>query len=267
MSRASDADLTAAADIAALIDLRGKRALVTGATKGIGAATARRLAQAGAHVTVADMDPSGRATADALVADGWAASFVACDITDADQLRDAVAAAADGERLDIIVNNAGIFPTTGPIDAVTDDFVSRMLEVNLRAQYSASRDAARWMTGGGAIVNIASIAGIRGGANITAYSASKAGVIGLTRAFATELGAKGIRVNAIAPGVIDTPGVQDQLGPLKAGGVDIEKVIAGNPLRIAGQPDHIARAALFLASDLAAFITGHVLVVDGGYTA
>jgi NAD(P)-dependent dehydrogenase (short-subunit alcohol dehydrogenase family) len=123
------------------------------------------------------------------------------------------------------------------------------------------------MTQGGAIVNIASIAGIRGGANITAYSASKAGVIGLTRAFANELGAKGIRVNAIAPGVIDTPGVQDQMAPLKAGGMDIEKVISGNPLRIAGQPDHIARAALFLASDLAAFVTGHVLVVDGGYTA
>jgi len=250
-----------------LIDLRSRRALVTGATKGIGAATARRLAQAGAHVTVADLDPNGRATADALVADGLSASFVTCDITDAEQLRDAIASAADGERLDILVNNAGIYPTTGPIDAVTDDFVSRMLDVNLRAQYSASRDAARMMTRGGAIVNIASIAGIRGGANITAYSASKAGVMGLTRAFANELGPKGIRVNAIAPGVIDTPGVQDQMGPLKAGGLDIEKVIAGNPLRIAGQPDHIARVALFLASDLAAFVTGHVLVVDGGATA
>ncbi len=255
------------AALADLIDLRGKRALVTGATRGIGAATARRLAQAGAHVTVADMDPSGAATAEALAAAGLSASFTTCDITNAEQLRDAIAFAADGERLDILVNNAGIFPTTGPIDAVTDDFVSRMLEVNLRAQYSASRDAARLMTQGGAIVNIASIAGIRGGANITAYSASKAGVMGLTRAFANELGAKGIRVNAIAPGVIDTPGVQDQMAPLKAGGMDIEKVIAGNPLRIAGQPDHIARAALFLASDLAAFVTGHVLVVDGGYTA
>ncbi|MCX6520855.1 MAG: SDR family NAD(P)-dependent oxidoreductase [Actinobacteria bacterium] len=263
MSATSSTD----ASLADLIDLRGKRALVTGATKGIGAATARRLAQAGAHVTVADMDPSGAATAEALVADGLSASFTTCDITNAEQLRDAIAFAADGERLDILVNNAGIFPTTGPIDAVTDDFVSRMLEVNLRAQYSASRDAARLMTQGGAIVNIASIAGIRGGANITAYSASKAGVMGLTRAFANELGAKGIRVNAIAPGVIDTPGVQDQMAPLKAGGMDIEKVIAGNPLRIAGQPDHIARAALFLASDLAAFVTGHVLVVDGGHTA
>jgi NAD(P)-dependent dehydrogenase (short-subunit alcohol dehydrogenase family) len=256
-----------AVSLADLVDLSGRRALVTGAGKGIGAATARRLAQAGAHVTLADLDPAGRATAEAMVADGLSASFVVCDITDAVQVADAVDSAADGERLDVLVNNAGIFPTTGPIDAVTDDFVARMLDVNLRAQYSVSRDAARLMTGGGAIVNIASIAGIRGGANITAYSASKAGVMGLTRAFANELGPRGIRVNAIAPGVIDTPGVQDQMAPLRAGGMDIEKVIAGNPLRLAGQPDHIARVALFLASELAAFVTGHVLVVDGGYTA
>ena len=254
--------------LSSLVDLSGRRALVTGAGKGIGAAVARRLAEAGAHVTVADLDAdAGRASVEALVADGFAAHFVVCDVTDATQLVDAVASAADGERLDVLVNNAGIFPTTGPIEAVSDDFVTRMLEVNVRAQYSAARDAARFMTGGGSIVNIASIAGIRGGANITAYATSKAAVMGMTRSFANELGPKGIRVNAIAPGVIDTPGVQDQMAPLKAGGLDIDKVIAGNPLRTSGQPDHIARAALFLSSDLAAFVTGHVLVVDGGYTA
>lgn len=245
-----------------LIDLTGKNALVTGAAKGIGRAIAERLRAAGANVTLADLDASGDATAREI-----GGSFVVCDITNADQLSAAVTAAARGGNLDILVNNAGIYPTTGPIDKVSDSFVSRMLEVNVRAQYSAAREAARAMKDGGAIVNLASIAGIRGGANITAYSASKGAVIALTRAFANELGPRGIRVNAIAPGIIDTPGVQEQMAPLKAGGLDIDAAIAANPLRIAGQPDHIARVTLFLVSELAAFITGQTVVVDGGATA
>lgn len=249
-------------DNAELIDLTGKNALVTGAAKGIGRAIAERLVAAGAYVTLADLDASGEATAREI-----GGSFVVCDITNAEQLSAAVADAARGGNLDILVNNAGIYPTTGPIDNVTDSFVSKMLEVNVRAQYSAAREAARAMKNGGAIVNLASIAGIRGGANITAYSASKGAVIALTRAFANELGPRGIRVNAIAPGIIDTPGVQEQMAPLKKGGLDIDAAIAANPLRIAGQPDHIARTTLFLVSGLAAFITGQTLVVDGGATA
>jgi 2-deoxy-D-gluconate 3-dehydrogenase len=239
-----------------LFNLAGRRALVTGGAKGIGAAIAERLSEAGAVVTVADLEKAPNA-----------AASVICDITDPGQLEDAMLAAAFGERLDILVNNAGIYPTTGPIENVTDEFVAHMLEVNVRAQYSAARDAARLMTSGGSIVNLASIAGLRGGANISAYSISKAGVIAMTRAFAQELGKRGIRVNAIAPGIIDTPGVQDQLEPLKRGGLDIEQAIAANPLGLAGQPDYIARAAVFLCSDLAAFITGQTLVVDGGSTA
>ena len=247
---------------AELIDLTGKNALVTGAAKGIGRAIAERLVAAGANVTLADLDSSGEATAREI-----GGAFVVCDITNAEQLSAAVTAAARGGNLDILVNNAGIYPTTGPIDNVTDSFVSKMLEVNVRAQYSAAREAARAMKNGGAIVNLASIAGIRGGANITAYSTSKGAVIALTRAFANELGPRGIRVNAIAPGIIDTPGVQEQMAPLKKGGLDIDAAIAANPLRIAGQPDHIARATLFLVSGLAAFITGQTVVVDGGATA
>lgn len=249
-------------DNSSLIDLSGKRALVTGGAKGIGKAIAERLAAAGARVTVADLDASGAETAKSI-----GGEFVVCDITNAEQLSAAVATAAGGGNLDILVNNAGIYPTTGPIENVTDGFVSKMLEVNVRAQYSAAREAARHMKNGGAIINLASIAGVRGGANITAYSASKGAVIALTRAFANELGPRGIRVNAIAPGIIDTPGVQEQMAPLKKGGLDIDAAIAANPLRIAGQPDHIARATLFLASDLAAFVTGQTLVVDGGATA
>lgn len=234
-----------------MIDLRGRRAFVTGGGRGIGAAIAERLVEAGADVTIGDLE----------VGTGGQQ----CDITEPAELAAALdVACGDAGSLDILINNAGIFPTTGPMLDATDEFVHRMLDVNVRAHYSVARDAARRMTSGGAIVNIASIAGLGGGANISAYSASKAAVIALTRAFAHELGPKGIRVNAIAPGIIDTPGVQEQLAPLKAGGVDIERRIAANPLGIAGAADHVARAALFLVSDLAAFVTGHILVVDGG---
>ena len=245
-----------------LIDLTGKRALVTGGGKGIGAAIASRLIEAGAAVTIADLDPTAKGFADHL-----GAAFVACDVTEPDQLANAVQSGAGDTGLDILINNAGIFPTTGPMTAATDEFVHRMLDVNVRAQFSATREAASEMPNGGAIVNMASIAGMGGGANISAYSASKAALIALTRAHANELGPKGIRVNAIAPGIIDTPGVQAQMEPLRASGVNIDARIAANPVGIAGQPDHIARGALFLVSDLAAFVSGHVLVIDGGSTA
>jgi NAD(P)-dependent dehydrogenase (short-subunit alcohol dehydrogenase family) len=252
----------AESSIADLTDLTGRRAFVTGGGAGIGAAITSRLIEAGATVTVGDLDGDSEQRVIEM-----GASFVSCDITDAGQLSAAVDVASGTEGLDILINNAGIFPTTGPMLDATDEFVRRMLDVNVRAQFSVTREAALRLANGGAIVNLASIAGLRGGANISAYAASKAAVVALTRAFAIELGPRGIRVNAIAPGIIDTPGVQDQLAPLRASGVDIDARIAANPLGIAGQPDHVARAALFLVSDLAAFVSGQVLVVDGGATA
>ncbi len=251
--------------ISELVDLSGRRAVVTGAAVGIGRAIATRLAEAGAQVLLTDVDDAGAATAAALQESGLDVAFRRCDITKTADLV-AAADAEGGGVLDIWINNAGIYPTTGPILNVTDEFVAHMLEVNVRAQYSAAREAARRMGNGGAIVNLASIAGLRGGAGITAYSTSKAAVIGMTRAMATELGPVGIRVNAIAPGIIDTPGVRAQMEPLRAQGLVIESAISANPLRIAGQPDHIARACLFLVSDLASFVTGVTLVVDGGAT-
>ena len=246
------------------IDLAGRRAVVTGAAVGIGAAIAGRLAEAGADVLLTDVDEQGSDTAEALAGRGLAASFARCDVTDADDLVAAAEAGAGGSSLDIWVNNAGIYPTTGPFLEVADDFLVRMLEVNVRAQLSAAREAARRMSGGGAIVNLASIAGLRGGAGISAYSTSKAAVIGMTRALAAELGPLGIRVNAVAPGMIDTPGVRAQLEPLRAQGIDVDRRIAANPLGTAGQPGHVADACLFLVSDLASFVTGVTLVADGG---
>ena len=248
--------------IASLIDLSGKRGIVTGGLKGIGQAITARLVESGAKVLVADSDPSINE-----IKDTEQISYKYCDITDQNDLSSTIQSASGNTGIDFLVNNAGIFPTTGPIEQVTDEFVSRMLEVNVRAQYSASREAANYLRKGGAIVNIASIAALRGGANISAYSTSKAAIVGLTQSFAQELGRKGIRVNAIAPGIIDTPGVQEQLQPLKEGGLDIESAITANPLRLTGDPDYIARSALFLISDLSAFVTGHILVVDGGSTA
>ncbi|WP_420452085.1 SDR family NAD(P)-dependent oxidoreductase [Ilumatobacter sp.] len=245
-----------------LIDLGAKRALVTGGGRGIGAAIAARLREAGAQVTVADLDPSAQGSADEI-----GAAFARCDITDPDELSRTVDVAAGDAGLDIVVNNAGIFPTTGPLAQVTDEFVHRMLDVNVRAQFSATREAADRMPNGGAIVNMASVAAIGGGAGISAYAASKAAVVAMTRAHANELGPRGIRVNAIAPGIIDTPGVQEQLAPLAAGGLDIGKRIAANPVGIAGHPDHVACGVVFLASDLASFVSGHLLVIDGGSTA
>ena len=248
--------------IASLIDLSGKRGIVTGGLKGIGQAITARLVESGAKVLVADSDPSINE-----IKDTEQISYKYCDITDQNDLSSTIQSASGNTGIDFLVNNAGIFPTTGPIEQVTDEFVSRMLEVNVRAQYSASREAANCLRKGGAIVNIASIAALKGGANISAYSTSKAAIVGLTQSFAQELGRKGIRVNAIAPGIIDTPGVQEQLQPLKEGGLDIESAITANPLRLTGDPDYIARSALFLISDLSAFVTGHILVVDGGSTA
>ncbi|MEE2768917.1 MAG: SDR family oxidoreductase [Actinomycetota bacterium] len=246
----------------ALLDLAGRRALVTGGAAGIGAAVSSRLVEAGAEVTVADHEPHG-----ANVVESLGAKFVLCDITIPTELTAAVDAAAGDQALHVLVNNAGIFPTTGPLIDVEDEFVARMLDVNIRAQFSATREAVRRMSEGGSIVNLASIAALRGGAGISAYSASKAGIVALTRAAAHEFGPVGIRVNAVAPGIIDTPGVQDQLGPLRDAGVDVAELIAANPQGVAGHPDHVARAVLFLVSDLAVFVNGHVLVVDGGATA
>ena len=126
--------------IAEMIDLTGKRALVTGGGKGIGAAISKRLIEAGAEVTIADMDPNIQEIANEL-----SASFALCDITVPEQLKAAVQQAADGSSLDILVNNAGVYPPTGPIAEVSDDFVTKMLDLNVRAQYSASREAINYM--------------------------------------------------------------------------------------------------------------------------
>ena len=253
--------------LAALVDLTGKVAVVTGGGRGIGAAIASRLAEAGASVMIADLDlaAAGETAREIAGRTGSVVTAHACDVTDTATISDtADAAILELGGLHIWVNNAGIFPTTGPVLEATDEFVDRMLSVNVRGTYAGAREAARRMTEGGVIVNLASTAAFSGAVGISAYVASKHAVVGLTKAMANEWGPMGIRVLGIAPTVIDTPGVRDQLAPLKAAGLNVEGTMANNPLGRAGVPDDIARVALFCASDLSLFMTGSVLLADAG---
>ena len=252
--------------LAELMSLAGRRAVVTGAGRGLGAQIVRRLAEAGADVVAGDLDEAA-ARAVAEECDGRVGRVlpVRLDVGDTASL---VAAAdmalSELGGLDIWVNNAGIFPTTGPAIDADDEFVDRMLHVNVRGTYAGAREAARRMTNGGVIVNLTSTAGFKASTGISAYVASKHAVVGITKALALELGPLGIRVLAVAPTIIDTPGVRDQMAPLAEAGVDVEARVAANPLGRMGVPDDVARVVLFCCTDMAAFMTGSTVAVDAG---
>jgi NAD(P)-dependent dehydrogenase (short-subunit alcohol dehydrogenase family) len=249
-----------------LVSLAGRRAVVTGAGRGIGAQIVRRLAEAGASVLAGDLDGDA---VDALAREATTADgrVVPCRLDVADST--SLAAAADRAvtelgGLEIWVNNAGIFPTTGPALDADDEFVDRMLHVNVRGTYAGAREAARRMANGGVVVNLTSTAGFKAAPGISAYVASKHAVVGVTKALALELGPLGIRVLGVAPTIIDTPGVREQMAPLTAAGVDVEARAATNPLGRMGVPDDVARVVLFCCTDMAAFMTGSTLAVDAG---
>ena len=250
--------------------LKGKAALVTGAARGIGGATARRLAAEGAAVMCADVDGAGAAAiADELIADGRQAAAMALDVTDEDAVAAALGTARDTfGRLDILINNAGI--------GGGEDW-QRTIDVNLSGVYYGLRHGAPFLAerGGGAIVSTASIAGLVGLVGMAppedaalppgagAYVAAKHGVAGLTRQYAIAFGQRGVRVNAVAPGYVETA----MTAPLRnapGGEAFLESL---HPLGRLGQAEEIAAAIAFLASDDASFVTGVVLPVDGGYTA
>jgi len=250
-----------------LLSLVGRRAVVTGGARGIGAAIVARLAEAGADVIAADLDlVAAQGWADEVTSRGAgrviAASVDVADSATLARVADQCVTALGG--LDIWVNNAGIYPTTGPAIEATDTFIDRMLEVNVRGTFAGAREAAHRMAAGGVIVNLASTAGFRAAVGISAYVASKHAVVGLTKNLAIELGGRDVRVVGVAPGVIDTPGVQDQLAPLAAAGLDVGARMSRTLLGRAGQPDDVARVVTFLVSDLAAWVTGDVIAVDAG---
>ncbi len=250
-----------------LIDLTGKAAVVTGGAKGIGWGISRRLSEAGAAVLVADVDLAGAEQAAAeLERAGGRTSAVAVDVSNEDQVRGMVAACRERfGSLDILVNNAGIFPAA-PVAEMTPALFDKVIAVNLRGLFLCTKYAAEAMIEqgrGGRIVNITSIDALHPSmVGLAHYDASKHGAWGFTKASALEFAPHRIWVNAIAPGGILTPGVQAMQEP--GAGDAVADVTAAIPMRRLGDPDEIGRVALFLACDLADYMTGSQIVVDGG---
>jgi NAD(P)-dependent dehydrogenase (short-subunit alcohol dehydrogenase family) len=250
------------------ISFENKVALVTGAGSGLGLATARAFAESGAAVVLADVNEAAiRAAADDLTAKGYKALAIRCDVTDDAEIEAMVdqTVAAFG-RLDAAYNNAGIQNVLAETaDATREDF-DRVIAVNLRGVWSCMKFELRQMRKqrSGAIVNCSSIGGIVGGAGRGTYHAAKYGVIGLTTSAALEYAAKGIRVNAICPGMIDTP----MSDAMKAAGQTeaLDAMLKDVPIARLGRPEEIADAVLWLCSSAASLVVGHALVVDGGYT-
>jgi NAD(P)-dependent dehydrogenase (short-subunit alcohol dehydrogenase family) len=232
------------------MSFEGKRALVTGAGSGIGAAVARRLAAGGAEVIVADLDPHS-------VADELGAQAIVLDVRDEKQVAPVMAG------LDILVNVAGIGSTTNAPETTLETW-ENVFAVNARGTFLCCKHAIPGMAarGGGSIVNIASVAGLVGLRNRAAYCASKGAVISLTRALAVDHVADGIRVNAVAPGTVDSPWVRRLVEDV---GESLDALRARQPMGRLGTPEEIADAVAYLAA--AEFVTGSVLVIDGGLTA
>jgi NAD(P)-dependent dehydrogenase (short-subunit alcohol dehydrogenase family) len=255
--------------LADLVSLAGKAAVVTGAGRGIGAGIAVRLAEAGADVVVADLDGAEAEKTAVEIAARCATRVIPSAVDVSGAVSVALLAELALEqfgRLDIWVNNAGIFPHTGPVVAADAASFSTVLDVNVSGTFLGAREAARRMTAGGSIVNLASITGFAARAGLTAYSTSKHAVIGLTRNLAKDLAPLGIRVNAVAPGLIVTPGVLGgSAGETRSAAALAERPTA--PLGRHGVPDDVARVVLFLVSDLAAFVSGATVVVDAADTA
>jgi NAD(P)-dependent dehydrogenase (short-subunit alcohol dehydrogenase family) len=250
--------------------LEGKVAIITGAASGIGRAAAQLFAAEGARVVAADLNAEGDAVAKEITAQGGSATFVHGDLSEATVAQNAVdTALRTYGRLDILYNNAGIAPLgqDGMITNIEEDDWDFILRVNLKSVFQCCKAALPVIAegGGGAVINTASVTALLGHIGQDAYTASKGAIVALTRALAVEYAPQKIRVNVICPGVVRT-GITEVMWSDLIPKEVVEGVQRAHLTRL-GQPDDIARAALFLASDDAAFVTGAVFAIDGGFSA
>lgn len=250
--------------------LEGQTSVITGASSGIGRGIALAFADHGADVIVADIQDSpkegGTPTHEKIEAEtGQRAAFVECDVTNVGDLETAMDVADELGGVDIMVNNAGIWRPEEFLE-VTEEEYQQVMDINTKGTYFGSQAAANRMVdaGGGSIINISSVHGIYGNAGHPAYTVSKGGVRLLTYSLAHKLGESGIRVNAIHPGAIDT-----EIGPddMETDDEQLKQLRQMIPLGRQGHPDDVAGVAVFLASDLAGYVSGASVVVDGGWTA
>jgi NAD(P)-dependent dehydrogenase (short-subunit alcohol dehydrogenase family) len=249
------------------LELEGRVCAVTGGGRGIGAAIAKTFAAQGGRIAILELDPAlGKESESRLAGEGAEARFYGLDVADeAGVVSTAERVVADFGRVDVLVNNAGISRLGPSMSFPVDDFRAS-LEVMVIGVFLCSREFGKAMrdAGGGAIVNISSINGLVAFPMRLAYSAAKAAVVSMTEVLATEWAGYGIRVNAVAPGNTRTEMVQDAIDQ---GLLDLDVYMDHTPLRRLGEPEDIAEAVLYLASDRSRFLTGQVIAADGGWTA
>jgi meso-butanediol dehydrogenase/(S,S)-butanediol dehydrogenase/diacetyl reductase len=248
--------------------LADKIAIVTGAASGIGLATARLFCAEGAKVALADLQDT-REEAATLQRRGWPTFAIECDVSSEEAVRGLFSQVLETfSRVDVLVNAAGIGLAKTVADTSLADW-QRLVGVNLTGVFLCCREAVRQMRrqGNGVIVNVASELALVGGGEIAAYAATKGGVLQLTRAMAVDHSAEGIRINAICPGPVETPLLAGLIAAAPNPEAEREDEIQDTLLRRFGQPDEIARAILFLASDDSSYVVGSALIADGGLTA